>query len=572
MPSRANVEVEVFSSETAPSDNDVSEEKKLEDEDGLLFSCRCESAKSVTTLLNCLRRVALPSPSSSTEYGGSSTDRRGRNKPHLATVFVSPAALTFKVLGHGKQSLASVELQAGLFSEYYVVEKRESVLEEIDDIDENEHGQKQTLSAQKLKIEIYNGGEFGINLTTLLECLHVLGTSSLDQTKLSLSYDTICSELRIELLEDGGMNGGGAILSTCIIPGMSSDDNEEWGASGLAVAFAASPMAARVIVKSKFLKDAITELSDVPGAVTAMVGISPIGLELETVGHSSEAHISLPFAGNHPEAFVSLECNPKKMHSKSYPLHSILSAMRGLEIACETCVTINQKGMIAIQHQVLDSVGKGQPNFVDFIMGSLYQEEEENIQDEEESVNAEREDINDAQIVGGSYAENAENDDQELSSPIINHDGDSLDRDIINTRNTTQPVNRAKVIETNSGKIEAPSIGFIFGKVTESGTSSRLRTKRRRQKGRNLSKHANKSKEPQSSSNLEAHGNNNSNDSDSNFSNSSSKAKVSDTEGYASSMNVSSTVEKTFNESRSGTNMNDPPSSPQLMYGDTRLC
>jgi hypothetical protein len=52
--------------------------------------------------------------------------------------------------------------------------------------------------------------------------------------------------------------------------------------------------------------------------------------------------------------------------------------MKGLEIAEETCITMNANGMMAIQHQVLDQqAGNGNPNFVDFIMCCLEDDEDD---------------------------------------------------------------------------------------------------------------------------------------------------------------------------------------------------
>lgn len=124
----------------------------------------------------------------------------------------------------------------------------------------------------KVKSEIIKGGEFGINLTTVLECLGVLGSSSLDRTTLCLSYDTQSAIFKIELLEDiyanatngvplGGPTGGGVVISNCAIPGMSVaeeqdvHDNDE--GQGLDYAFRLHPVIARARIKSEFLKDAI---------------------------------------------------------------------------------------------------------------------------------------------------------------------------------------------------------------------------------------------------------------------------------------------------------------------------
>jgi len=63
---------------------------------------------------------------------------------------------------------------------------------------------------------------------------------------------------------------------------------------------------------------------------------------------------------------------------RKYPLGAFLSGMRGLDIGVETCISVNSRGMMAIQHQVSrdgyydfsEDGGKGKvkPSFVDFIM------------------------------------------------------------------------------------------------------------------------------------------------------------------------------------------------------------
>ena len=116
----------------------------------LLFSCRCESARAVSTLISCLRNVYISASSSNfnaISAGGVSNHQSRNNvssislmsqaaaltrtrrdagtslsvsesgnksrggKAQYATVFVSPEALTFHVQGFAKQSQASVQLQ-----------------------------------------------------------------------------------------------------------------------------------------------------------------------------------------------------------------------------------------------------------------------------------------------------------------------------------------------------------------------------------------------------------------------------------------------------------------------------
>lgn len=412
------------------SQSDEDDHDDHEDDDGLLFSCRCESARSVTTLLSCLRHVASGGGGSGSSdfaltqgalaagrrsradlslsaidhtgisggrgggIGGGGGGRGGSGRAQHATVFAGEAGLTFHVHGTARQSQASVDMQSGLFSDYYVCEQVVEVDDDDDDGNNDDGNEAEGGgTTTRTKTEIVKGGEFCINLTTVLECLHVLGTNALDRTKLCLSYDLHDAIFRIELLEETHGATGGGIVSTCAIPGLAvsddyddDDDDEDGeggtGASGLAIAFRSCPIVARAIVKSDYLRDAVVELSDVPGAASATIGISPRGMDLAAVGFSTECQVSLPHAGN-DAVFVSLDCDPPRLHARTYPLHSILSAFRGLEIASETCISINRRGMVAIQHQVLDEhVGNGQPNFVDFIMGCLQDDDDEDSGDD----------------------------------------------------------------------------------------------------------------------------------------------------------------------------------------------
>lgn len=68
---------------------------------------------------------------------------------------------------------------------------------------------------------------------------------------------------------------------------------------------------------------------------------------------------------------------------RSYHLYSLLQGMRGLDIAQETCMSINSNGMIAIQHQVLDVVGNSEANFIDFLMCAVQEEDDESCSDDE---------------------------------------------------------------------------------------------------------------------------------------------------------------------------------------------
>lgn len=148
-----------------------SEEEGEGEEDTLLFSCRCESAKAISTLLSSLRHIGK---GSSTGIDNSDRNTWRGSKAQLCTVYVTENALTFHVHGVARQSQTTADLQAGLFSDYFVCSEEILVEDE---------------SGGDPKKDNIAGGEFCVNLTTVLECIGVLGQSNLDRTRLCMSYD-----------------------------------------------------------------------------------------------------------------------------------------------------------------------------------------------------------------------------------------------------------------------------------------------------------------------------------------------------------------------------------------------
>lgn len=300
-------------------------------EDEWLMMCRCESARSVITLLQSLESIT-----------------KTRKAVQPVTVFCSPSNLTFHVQGTTKQLQASIDMQSSMFSEYRVrTDQRD---------DETEDWQA--------------GGEFSVNLTSVLECLQLLGGNP--GIQLALSYNLTHEVLKIELLHE-------TVLCTAAIPGMDSPGDHT--NPSLVKAFSDSPVTARIIFMSNTLQHITTELQLVPGATIATVSLTEKeGWVVAVVGHLGECLVSIPAHGSH---VINLEIRDQHHACYSYPLSSLLASLKGLDIAQETCITINAIGMMAIQHQILDpSVGGESPSFIDFILCSLKDDDEN---DDEES-------------------------------------------------------------------------------------------------------------------------------------------------------------------------------------------
>jgi len=447
-------------------DDTPNDEESNNDESHLLFSCQCDSARTVADLLSCLRRVVTSNVS---EFGGGtggggyngSTQRTSHtqstaaavavaggsaNKIQHATVYAGPNGLTFHVQhGLAKQSQCSVDLPKGLFREYFVGEEEvwleDSDVESVNNDNNTTGGGTSSQSLGRTK-EIIHGGEFGVNLTTVLECFSVLsrnnksvqsmskgkgssgsssgGTkqnngeyASLDRVPLCMSYDRATALFHLEFLEGGQLVGsgdastiGGGCLVTCEVPGVAVSDDVDDGpddemdnhnslssnnTSGLAAAFRSSPLLSRAILYSDALQAAVAELYDVPGASVVQVTLSNEGIELGTVGPRSEVWVNVPYDKRQTGMYVGMECyktnnnDPFGTQSsptmiRKYPLGAFLTGMRGLDVAAETCISVNSRGMMAIQHQVAKdgytdtSSANVRPSFVDFIMTCIEDE------------------------------------------------------------------------------------------------------------------------------------------------------------------------------------------------------
>ena len=398
-----------------------------EEENHLLFSCQCDSAGAIGTLLACLRRVlsksggtgnSIPTQFTSTQatgYGGAS-------KLQHATVYAGPNGLTFHcVQGLAKQSQCSVDLPKGLFREYFVGEEEVWMESDDEDSTDGNNGEGGSQKSMRAK-ETIQGGEFGVNLTTVLECFSVLSKNhkpkasnaggsakvggefaSLNNVPLCMSYDRDSATFHLEFLDENA--GAGGCLVTCEVPGVAVDENGDQ--SGLASAFRSNSLLGRAILYSDALSAAVAELHDVPGASVVEVKLSETGIELGAVGPRSEVWVTVPYNSRQGTAgmYVGLECYLEEQDmSRKYPLSAFLTGMRGLEIGCETCISVNSRGMMAIQHQVSreDDGNAVRPSFVDFIMTCIEDEIEEE-QDANENVevdarNGMRDVTNDASV------------------------------------------------------------------------------------------------------------------------------------------------------------------------------
>uniref|UniRef100_A0A6U5DWW6 Uncharacterized protein n=1 Tax=Corethron hystrix TaxID=216773 RepID=A0A6U5DWW6_9STRA len=286
--------------------------------DNILFSCRCDSARAVSMLLSCLLRRRSSSRESSgtllggggtlsTSFGDTTLAGRRRQQVQMASVFVSANALTFHVRSTsagssvgtgGYTSQSSVEIQSGLFADFYVIEEEmEDETEEEErerELEQETNGHAGGTTATEPKRVVVVGGEFRVDLTSVMECLGILGSSSssvLNRTSLSMSYDRSTAIFKVEVEEMG-------VLSTCAVAASEPDDEDiddevDSGPSSLTEAFRNDPVVARAVLRSEFLKEATNGIAEVDGAEVCALCISPDGIELGATGHAEECLVEL---------------------------------------------------------------------------------------------------------------------------------------------------------------------------------------------------------------------------------------------------------------------------------------
>ncbi|CAB9503692.1 expressed unknown protein [Seminavis robusta] len=376
------------SQDTAPSvtpgsrhDNTAAEE---EEEDEWLMSCRTENGKDLVTLLSSLQHVsahpsdAMNTTSSSlnastttqsTRRSFSSQSRRKRHKKiQPVTIMCSAEVFAFHVFGPAKQSEASIELQRAMFSQYQV---------------RKENPEQEDWQAE---------GDFCINLTSLLSALQWLGPLDNHRTTVGMSYNLRTEIFRVELLQDagsGGTNAGGVLCVTEIQGLLPAEDDPD--GDSLSNAYKSHPVAARMHLRSSILRELLPEWSNVAGASTAAMAFSmKKGLEIAVTGHYGETWLQIPATGDHmlaPLELVAADQDQGKTTTitRSYAMHSLLSSMKGLDLAEESVLSINSQGIMAIQHKTMEIPGQDKmSNFVDFIMTCLEDEDDDDEEDDEE--------------------------------------------------------------------------------------------------------------------------------------------------------------------------------------------
>jgi len=341
------------------------------DGDDTLVVCRCETPKILYDLLQSFTKHGSWSRNSANSSGTQSEEGATLNKLHPMTIFCTKSGLTIHSQSNNKQFQASMELPSSLFRHYRLMEPKDGE----DNDDEVSY-------------------DFTIHWQTFMQCLNVLmigtggdkiPTSSASASffrnhhqttvppshllsSLTMSYHTSTEVLRLEW-EGSDSNCDGNVVATAAIPGLNPPPADE--AAELSAAFGQSPIAARWLCPQAGHELSDTkELDYIQGATTVRLRFLRAGectardkidedngmesgprLRLSSTGHSGRVTIEIPAPIEFSEERVT-----KIAHT--YSLAGWKRALQPLDMAQETCLSVNTRGILAIQHQlVVDTAG-----------------------------------------------------------------------------------------------------------------------------------------------------------------------------------------------------------------------
>ena len=139
---------------------------------------------------------------------------------------------------------------------------------------------------------------FKVALSALLECLAIFGHKSFDMTSLHLAYVEETAKLHL-LLESQGMTTE-CVLTTADFSHGDDTDHD--------AAFKAFPVAAKAVIKSEVLHDALREVVEVPGSTSISLTMSPESPFFRLHAYGNLGASTVDIAAN-SDAFVSWECS-----------------------------------------------------------------------------------------------------------------------------------------------------------------------------------------------------------------------------------------------------------------------
>jgi cell cycle checkpoint protein len=191
---------------------------------------------------------------------------------------------------------------------------------------------------------------FRINLTTLLDCLQIFGSSSSspEQTPpaMRMCYSGQGSSLSL-LLEDG------VVVTDCSIVTLVADEILDFD-------FNSANVLSKIIMKSEYLKEAFVDIDTTSETMEFKISHTEPQLRISTYGEAGRTHVDYP---NITDVMETFEC--REEHTNSYRLSLLKSSIKALVQSSKVSIRTDSRGFLSLQFLIKSD--DGQVSFVDYL-------------------------------------------------------------------------------------------------------------------------------------------------------------------------------------------------------------
>ncbi|XP_074643105.1 cell cycle checkpoint protein RAD1-like [Tubulanus polymorphus] len=201
---------------------------------------------------------------------------------------------------------------------------------------------------------------FKINLTVLLECLNIFGTSAVpgQTTALKMCYGGYGYPL-ILLLEENG------VLTDCSIKTQEPDETLDFN-------FCSTNVINKIIMKSECLKEAFSELDMTSEVLEILMSPDKPYLRLSTFGNSGSTHSDFPKDSDMVESF---QCT--RTQTNRYKVSLLKPSVKALTLSSRISLRTDDRGFLSLQYMIRND--DGQICFVEYYCSPDEELDEEDI-------------------------------------------------------------------------------------------------------------------------------------------------------------------------------------------------
>ncbi|OWF42256.1 cell cycle checkpoint protein RAD1-like [Mizuhopecten yessoensis] len=230
-----------------------------------------------------------------------------------ATVFASSMGLKVTV-EDAKCVQANAFIQEGLFHEYNITEDQIT---------------------------------FKINLTVLLECLTIFGTSQVPgvTTTLKMCYGGYGCPLILMLEEDG-------VLTDCSIKTLEPDEVLDFN-------FSSTNVLNKMIMKSECLKEAFSELDMTSDILQILLSPDQPYFRLSTFGNAGSTTSDFPKDSDMVESFLCTQTQTNR-----YKISLLKPSVKALALSTRVSIRTDNRGFLSLQYMIKND--DGQVCFVEY--------------------------------------------------------------------------------------------------------------------------------------------------------------------------------------------------------------